>query len=390
MLFRSTGELGSDTLIMRAGFRIFMSDLNHRRLAELATGYCIEVNEGETVGIQAPTVAEPLVAEMYSEIIKKGAHCHVMMTFSDKEEIFYSLAADDQLTHVSPFSKYEIENLDRIIQVFSSTNLKELSSVDPQSQAKRNAAHGPLFELFKDRFVSENGRLVILPYPTPSMAQEAEMGAREYADFVYSACHVDQPDPIESWKEVSRRQDEIVARLNNIREMRFVNEVTDLSVSLEGRTWMNCDGHINMPDGEVCTSPVEDSVEGEIGFTYPGIFQGREVRGVRLEFEKGNVTQSSATKGQDLLEAILTVDEGAKRVGEVAIGTNEQIDRFTKNILFDEKLGHTMHLAIGGSLPMCGGENKSGIHWDLITDMKNGGKVYGDGELIYSDGKFLI
>lgn len=367
-----------------------MDDPRIRKLAALAVDYCLDVEPGNTVGIQGESIAEPMALSLFAEVLRKGAHPHVMMSMKGQEEVFYSLATEEHLSTVSPFRKFEVENLDRMITIMSSSNLKALTNVDPEKQAKHNAAYGELFRTYMERFASQNGRLVILPFPTAAMAQEAQMGTQEYEDFVYSACHVDQPDPMAAWRAISAEQQRLVDVLDHVDKLRIVGEGTDLEMSLKGRTWMNCDGHINMPDGEVCTSPVEDSVKGSIRFTYPGIFQGKEIEDVQLVFDGGEVAEYSARKGEELLEAILSVDGGSKRTGEVAIGTNENIKTFTKNILFDEKLGHTIHLAVGAGLPMCGGKNQSAIHWDLLKDMRDGGRILADGKEICRDGEILI
>jgi aminopeptidase len=230
-----------------------------------------------------------------------------------------------------------------------------------------------------------------MPYPTEAFAQEAEMSLFEYQDFVAKACFLDKKDPVKEWKELSRTQENAVKHLNKARNMRFVGEDTDLRMNVEGRRWFNCDGHVNMPDGEVFTSPIENSAEGQIRFTYPGIEMGREVEDITLTFKSGEVVRARAKKGEDFLKEMIKTDDGAKRIGEIAVGTNTGIDRFTKNMLFDEKMGHCIHLALGFSpLPQqIGGKNQSSIHWDLLKDMRNGG-IYADNELIYQKGKFML
>jgi len=359
------------------------------KLAELAVGYSLGVKPEEHIGIQTYTIAEPLALSLYADILRAGAYPRMMITLDDQEEVFFSIASDEQLEHVSPFTEFEVKNLDRITSILSSSNLKALSGVDPAKMARRNAAQANLASTFVERFVS-NGRYLALPYPTKAMAQEAGMGFFDYEDFVYTACGLNRDDPVEYWRKKSREQGRLVGILNEIEEFRVLGEDTDLTLSTKGRTWENCDGHMNMPDGEVCTSPVEKSVEGRIRFTYPGIFQGKEIEDISLTFRGGEVVESSASKGEDLLESMLQVDEGSRRVGEFAIGTNEDITRFTKEMLFDEKLGHTIHMALGSALPSSGGENLSGIHWDILKDMREGGKIYGGGKLIYQEGKFLI
>jgi aminopeptidase len=367
-----------------------MADPRIQRLAKLALGYSLDVKPGEEIGIQTSAIAGPLALELYAETLRRGAYPRVMISLDDQEEVFYSIASDEQLEHISPFTEFEIKNLDKIISVYSSHNLKALSNVDPEKQAKRYAAQAPLISVLMERYLSEWGRYLALPYPTSAMAQEAGMGVLEYEDLTYSACNVDKENPTEYWKKKSLEQDRLAKILNKIGTVRVVGEDTDLSLSTQGRTWENCDGHANLPDGEICTSPVEDTAEGRIRFTYPGVFQGREIEDISLTFKAGEVVEASAAKGEDLLQHMLKVDEGSRRLGEFAIGTNDDITRFTKNMLFDEKLANTIHLAIGTGLPTSGGENQSAIHWDILKDMRQGGKIFGDGKLIYEEGRFLI
>ncbi len=216
------------------------------------------------------------------------------------------------------------------------------------------------------------------------------MSLAEYEDFVFQACFVGKPDPVAEWRRVAKEQERIVNYLNAKKTIKVEGKDTDLTVAVSGRKWINCCGLRNMPDGEVFTGPVEDSAQGRIRYSYPAIYGGKEVVDVRLEFKDGKVTEARAEKGEDLLQAMIAMDEGAKRIGEFAIGTNYGVQRFTKNTLFDEKIGGTIHLALGFSIPESGGVNQSGIHWDMVCDLKEGGRIFADGEKFYEDGKFLI
>jgi aminopeptidase len=222
------------------------------------------------------------------------------------------------------------------------------------------------------------GGLSIIPYPTEAFAQEAEMSLFEYEDFVEKACFLDKPNPVEEWQKLSESQQQTIKHLSKAENLRFVAEDTDLRLSVKGRTWVNADGHINMPDGEVFTAPIENSAEGEIRFTHPGIYMGREVSDITLTFKNGKVSKAHAEKGQDLMEQILKTDLGATRIGEIAVGTNKGITKFTKNIF---------HLALGNSIEMSGGKNKSAIHWDMLKDM-SAGEIHADGKVIYENGRF--
>jgi aminopeptidase len=264
-----------------------------------------------------------------------------------------------------------------------------MSGVDPKKLAMASGAMREAREIHARRSAAGELKWCGLVYPSNGLAQEAGMSLAEYEDFVYGACFVDRNDPIGEWKKVSARQQRMVDYLDGVKRLEFYGEDTDIKMSLKGRRWMNSDGKHNMPSGEVFSAPVEDSVEGRVRFTYPGIFQGKEIEDVSLTFKKGKVVKAEAAKGRELLDALLAIDAGAKRLGEVAIGTNDGIKRFTKKILFDEKIGGTIHMALGSAYLECGAKNRSAIHWDLIKDMKKGGEIYGDGELIYKDGKFL-
>lgn len=265
-----------------------------------------------------------------------------------------------------------------------------LTNVDASKMKLRSRGRRELIDIFERRMASGELKWCGTLYPTQANAQEASMSLEEYEDFVYGAGYIDTENPIEKWQEVKKEQDRICKILDTKKELRIVSKDTDIKMSIEGRKWVNCCGDQNFPDGEVFTSPVEDSVEGYIRFSFPGIYAGREIEDIRLRFEKGKVVEATAAKGEDLLLQLLDTDEGARFLGEVAVGTNYGIKRFTKNMLFDEKIGGTVHLAIGRGFPEAGSKNSSAIHWDMLCDMREGGEIYADGELIYKDGKFLI
>jgi len=245
-----------------------------------------------------------------------------------------------------------------------------------------------LMEIFFRRIGEGKLRWTGLPYPISAEAQEASMALQEYEDFVYSSCLVDKEDPVAEWKKVRQQQQKICDFLNQANEIHIVGEDTNLTFNVKGRKWINCSGKENMPDGEVFTGPVENSTNGTIRFTYPGIISGREVEDIKLSFKDGRVTQASAAKGDDFLQQTLKI-EGADRLGETAIGTNYGITRFTKSMLFDEKMGGTIHMALGNAYPESGGKNQSAIHWDILKDMKKDGEIYADNKLFYKNGKFL-
>ncbi len=359
------------------------------KLARIVTDYSVEIKEGDLVMLQSSYLAAPLVEKIAENVIKKGANIDYQIQIENLEEILYRYGGDEQLEYISPIRKTAIEEVDILIGIWADMNPKNLNSVDSEKLSTRAAAQKEISQIFVERERKGELQWTLAPYPTQAMAQEAGISFLEYKDFVYGACLLDKEDPVEEWKKISKKQQKVVDYLDEKDEIHYVGEDTDLTVSTEGRTWVNADGEKNMPDGEVFTGPIEDSANGTIRFTYPGIYMGKEIEDIWLKFEEGEVVDATAGKGQDLLEKVLDI-EGARRIGEIAIGTNYGIQQFTKNMLFDEKMGGTMHLALGRSIPETGGENESSIHWDILKDMKNGGKIYADGELFYEDGKFLI
>lgn len=357
------------------------------KLADLAVDYCLGVSKGKKVGILANAIATPLIQQLYKRILLRGGHPIVRCDVDGLSELFFSNCNEEQIAFVSPFTKFFVKNIDGIIRVFAETNLKKLSNVPPEKIRRRSVSQKEVTDLYMSHV--KIGRLSIIPYPTEAFAQEAEMSLFEYEDFVSKACFLDRPNPAEEWENLSKRQERTVKYLSETERIRFVGEDTDLKTNVKGRIWINADGHINMPDGEIFTGPIENSAEGQIRFTYPGIFMGKEVEDITLSFRRGEVVDAKAEKGQDLLNQLLKTDGGAKRIGEIAIGTNRGIRRFTKNMLFDEKMGHCIHLALGRSIALSGGKNKSAIHWDLLKDMTKG-EIYADGNLIYENGELTI
>jgi aminopeptidase len=312
-----------------------------------------------------------------------------MLSDSAFDYIFYEYAKEHQLKFVSPFRKFLVENVDVQINIFCNPNPKELTNVDSAKIAKHQTSYKEYWEIWDKRFTEGRLRWTVLPYPISAQAQEATMSLDEYEDFVYRSCLVHKKDPIAEWERIHEQQEKNCRFLNKAGEIRIVGEDTELTLSVKSRKWINCDGKLNMPDGELGTSPVENSANGRIRFTYPGIYSSKEVEDIDLTFKDGKVVKASAARGGELLKEILKI-EGADRVGEVAIGTNYGITKFTKNILFDEKIGGTIHMALGNSYSVAGGLNKSAIHWDILKDMKKDGEIYADNKLFYKDGKFLM
>jgi aminopeptidase len=365
-----------------------MVDQRIEKLAQLSVHYSVNVNPHEKVLIQGTEQAFPLINELYKECLLSDAYPTVIPNLN-VQYTFYKYAKEHQLKFVSPLEKFVLENFDVSIGIFCEPNPKGLSNIDPDRIRMRSASRKELAEIFFKRVAEGKLRWTGLPYPIDAQAQEAAMSIEEYEDFVYSGCLVDKEDPAAEWKKVHEQQQRICDFLNQAREIHVIGEDTDLTFNVKGRKWINCSGKENMPDGEVFTAPVENSVNGTIRFTFPGIVSGREVEDIRLTFKDGKVVKASAAKGDELLQQLLKV-EGADHVGEAAIGTNYGITKFTKSMLFDEKIGGTVHMALGNSYPESGGKNHSAIHWDILKDMKKDGEIHADDKPFYKNGKFLI
>lgn len=368
-----------------------MTDKRIEKFARILVEYSTKVEPGDFVVISTTTAAEPLVAALYSTILQCGGHPHVLFDFAGQEEIFYRYASEEQLDTVPRFHRLAFDECDVLIKVRAQSNTRSLSNVDTARQARRQKALAPLLKAQLNRGADESLRWVSTLYPTQAYAMDAEMGFEEYQDYVYRACHadLDTVDPVAYWKKVQREQAHIIERIEGRDQVRLRGPNVDLTLSIKDRKFKNACGLNNMPDGEVYTGPVEDSANGWVRFTYPAVSQGRVVDGVRLTFQDGEVVEAKADHNSDFLLQMLDTDEGARRIGEFAIGMNYQIDRATRNILFDEKIGGSFHLALGASYPETGGLNKSAIHWDMICDIKQDSEMLVDGEIVYRNGKFL-
>jgi aminopeptidase len=366
-----------------------VTDPRVERLAELIVDYALELGEGQVIRVDGLEVAQPLALALYRSSLAAGAHPYTNLSVSGLLELLLTHGSKDQIDYVSPLQWREVERLDALVTIWSDANTRSLSRVDPDRLAAQIAAQRKVSNRRWERISAGEMRWCGTLYPTNAHAQDAEMSLGEYEDFVFGACHVDEDDPAAHWRAVSRGLAARAEELGRVRELRVVGPDTDLRVGVEGRSWLAADGRYNLPDGEVFTSPLETETEGEIRYTFPAIYHGREVEDVRLRFEEGRVVGAEAARGNDYLQSLLDMDEGARVLGEVAFGLNYEIDRFTRNILFDEKIGGTMHLALGSGFPQTGGRNTSGLHWDMICDLREEGEVYSDGELVWKNGRFL-
>jgi aminopeptidase len=360
-----------------------------KKYAHLLIDYCLEIKSGEKLYIKTSMLAEPLVREVYREAIKAGAHVEIDFSFREKGRIFLEEAAEHQLKHISEFNKLAIEEFDAYLVIRAPYNLKETKNVDPEKRKIVSLANQPVSETYFRRTGNKEMKRSLCQFPTLASAQEADMSLEEYQEFVFNACHLYADDPKAEWLKIRASQQKIVDFLNTKDKIRYKNKKTDIEFSVKNRIWINSDGQSNMPSGEVFTGPIEDSVNGTVFFNYPAIFMGNEVSNITLEVENGKVIKWHAERGQGIIDKVMEMD-GAQFFGEVAIGTNYNIQQATKNILFDEKIGGTIHMAVGQSYSQTGGKNKSAIHWDMITDMKDGGEIYADGEKVYENGEFII
>ncbi len=368
-----------------------MPDPRHSRLARVLTDYCLDVQPGQVVAILSSPVAEPLVSAVYQRILERGAQPVNYMALPGMQELYFRYAAEPILDRVNPLTRYLYNHADALIQILANSHTRELAGADPQRVKRSRAAEAAIVKTFMERSSRNELRWVITQFPTNAHAQDADMGPLTYQEFVYRACHVDgDDDPVAYWQAFRARQQVICDYLKGRHELRVRGPNADLTLSIRDRVFINADGRNNMPDGEVFTGPVEDAVNGWVRFTYPAVYSGREVEGIELHFEAGRVVKATARKNEDFLLSVLDTDAGARTLGEFAIGTNYGVDRFTRNILFDEKIGGTIHLAVGAAYPETGGRNESAVHWDMVCDMRTDSEITADGDVFYRDGQFTI
>lgn len=339
--------------------------------------------------VRSTTLAEPLLRPLHEEMIRAGATVEFQLDFNGQTHGFYRYASDNQLDKISPFYHYAVEHFDAMLNIRAPFNVRELTNIDSAKKTRHQNAAREVRKRFMERSGAGQLRWCLCVFPTDAAAQDCGMSLAEYEEFVLKACFLDRDDPTGAWKELSAAQEKIVNVLNKAERFRYVGHKTDVHFSTTGRRWLNSDGKRNMPSGEVFTSPVEDSVNGTVYFDYPTLYQGADVEGVTLHVKDGYIEFWEAEKGQEALNDAFSIP-GSRYFGEAAIGLNQNIQKATRNILFDEKIGGSIHMAVGASYPEAGGKNESALHWDMIKDMKNGGQIYADNRLIYENGAFLI
>ncbi|MEK7880352.1 MAG: aminopeptidase [Deltaproteobacteria bacterium] len=356
-----------------------MADQRIKKLASILVGHSLGVKKNDVVLIASSSeLGKPLVLEVFEEVLRAGGHPLLSVGFEETQNIFYDNASEDQLINFPKTKFYEAKNIDCVVNIRAPLNKKSLSNADSRKISQRSIA----LKAIQETIVNEK-RWILCNFPTQALAQEADMSLVEYEGFLYNATNID-------WNKVKKQEEKLKRVLDRGKEARIVGKDTDLKISIKGRKAISCYGERNMPDGEVFLSPIEDSAEGYIYYEMPAIYQGREVLGIRLRFRNGKVVEASADKNEAFLLQMLDTDKGARFLGELGVGVNYGIQKFSKDILFDEKIGGTVHLAVGRSYEEAGGKNKSAIHWDMIKDLRKNGALYIDGLPIQKNGKFLI
>ena len=367
-----------------------MKDQRIERMADVLVDYSMEVKKDDLVTIRGAYVAEPLMLALYERCLQRGAQPMLRASFPAADPVFYKFAQEHQLDYVWETEKWMNENLDVSFHILSDTNTRHLSRADHGKQVRRSLARKDLMDRWFQRSAAGEARWNITLFPTEAYAMDAEMSLAEYEDFYYGACFVDMPDPVAEWKKFAEKHKELVKWMDGRNEIHLEGEGTDLILEVGGRTWLPADGKENFPDGEIFTGPHETKTRGHITYTYPAIYDGVAVEGIRLEFEGGRVVDATARRNEDFLIKKLDTDPGARVLGEIGIGTNFGIKNFTGEILLDEKIGGTVHLAVGASYPESGGTNESAVHWDMVCDLRTGGRISVDGDVLIEEGKFQI
>lgn len=367
-----------------------MADARVEKLAELLVNYCTEVKPGDWVLVRGHVAALPLIEQTVKQVALAGGNPTIQLDSDELDAAFIQHASETQLGWNAPYEAQMAETLDVRIAIRAATNTRALTGIDPQRLQRFQRTRRKHQATYMQRSATGEHRWVLTNFPCPAYAQEADMSLHDFENFVYSATYADQPDPVAAWQGLSATQQRLVDWLVGKEQVVVRGPNIDLTLSIKERTWVNSDGKRNMPSGEIFTGPVEESVNGWVRFTYPAIRDGLEVEGVEFEFKAGKVVAARANKNEGYLLAQLDTDGGSRYLGEFAIGTNYQIQRFTKSILYDEKIGGTLHMAVGAGYPETGSKNHSLVHWDFICDMRQDSEILVDGELFYKNGQFQV
>lgn len=367
-----------------------MADPRMVKWAKTLVEYSVDVQPTQTVAITGGVASAPLLREVAKAVIARGGYPVVVPVLDGILSDLLLHGSDEQLEFISPVDRFMREQTDVLINIRAETNTRGMSDVDPARQRIYASARSELSKIYMQR--AADGHLIwtVTLYPTDAYAVDAGMDTEAYTDFVLKACKLDQDDPVAAWQNLRSQQQRLIDWLDGKKEVHLTGPDTDLRLSIEGRTWINSDGRRNFPSGEIFTGPVEESANGYVRFSFPVVTAGRQIEDIQLRFEDGRVVEAAAAKNEAYLIETLDSDAGARYLGEFAFGTNFDIQQFTKNILFDEKIGGTVHMAVGRGYPETGSTNESAIHWDMICDLRHGGQVTVDGEIFQRNGEFVI
>jgi aminopeptidase len=367
-----------------------MIDNRIKKLAKILINHSLEIKKNDLFMITGGTKSSPLIKEVYEQSLELGANPFIRTGIEGLAEIFFKKATDEQLKFISPISKLEVQKIDAKLAIISPENTRNMTNINPKKQAISSIAQKPIQDIFLKRAANKELRWCITQYPTQASAQDAEMSLLEYENFIFKAAHITSKNPIQYWKKTYKKQETIKKLLEKKKKIQIIAKNTDLTIKVENRKWINCYGKENFPDGEIFTGPIENSAEGYINYSFPAVHGSRLIEDIKLWFKKGKIIKSKASTGENFLKTMIKMDKGSQRIGEFAFGTNYGIKKYTKNTLFDEKIGGTIHVAIGLGFPETGSKNKSSLHWDMVCDLRKHGEVYADNELIYKNGNFII
>lgn len=355
-------------------------DNRTKKLASIVVNYSLRVKHDENVVISGSTQASDFVVALYKEILKVGAHPILRLTLPEISHIFYKYAKDHHIEKYPKIFDYTVKNVQKYIGIDTESNTRELSSADPKKLSRRGIITRPI----SDYIVNEKSKIrrVTVAYPCIALAQEAEMSLSEFENFVFSATLLD-------WKKLGKEIDKILTKFQCGKKVHLVGKNVDLKFNIHGEKASADKGEENMPGGEVFMAPIRESAEGFIKFEYPAIESGKEVAGIYLEFKKGKVVKFDASKNKNFLREMINTDKNAPYIGEFGIGLNPKVKKFTRNLLFDEKIAGTIHLALGMAYKENGGGNDSAIHWDIVKDMRRA-KIILDGRVVQENGKWMV
>jgi aminopeptidase len=369
---------------------VSMADQRIESFARILVDYCTRIVPGDRVFIETSTDALPLLREVYKQVLQRGGRPYLQMEFPEQRELYFEYMPYEPSAHKQELMAHAYESFEARIRIWSEANTKALSNVDHKKQSAWAEGNSPILKSQFERGAAGDFKWVTTLYPTQGYASQAEMGLIEYENFVYKASHALEKDPVAYWKNVKETQEKYIQALKGHEKVRLRGPNVDLSLSIKDRVFVNSFGLHNMPDGEIFTGPVENSINGWVKYTYPAVDMGVAVEGAELHFEAGKIVRASASVREDFLQQMINTDAGSCYIGEFAFGLNKDIDRFTGHILFDEKIGGSFHMALGAGYPETGSKNDSAIHLDLICDMRQDAEVLIDGELFYKNGEFVI